>query len=46
MATGRSPDRTVVSAQGGLVIVFDATYSGRVFLASAMGPLPSSSTPQ
>jgi hypothetical protein len=40
MAAARSPDKTVVSAQRGSVSVFDATYLGRVFRASAMGPLP------
>jgi hypothetical protein len=36
----------VVSAQRASVIVFDATYLGRVFKASAMAPLPGSIAPQ
>jgi hypothetical protein len=46
MAAARSPERTVVSAQPSSVSVFDATYLGFVFNASAMGPLPGSITPQ
>src|SRR6266498_2132415 len=40
MAAARSPERTVVSAQRGSESVFDATYLGRMFKASAMRPLP------
>jgi hypothetical protein len=45
MAAATSPKRTVGHAQRGPVIVFDATYLGRVFKASAMAPLPGSIAP-